>query len=106
MATRNHKQTVGSVVHFMGDAEHRLKTRAERLEVERTLWDIYDMREQMELSVQQLLCRDITDHFTKPVWYNKNWLEIHGPLVKKSTQRAKRKAIQGVQSIRQYFISR
>ena len=82
------------------------KTSAARLEVERTLRDIYDLREQMEPSVQQLLCRDITDHFAKPLWYNRNWLAVHGPLVKKSVQRAKKKAIQGVRSIRQYFFPR
>ena len=78
----------------------------EREEVERTLRDIYDMRAQMELSVQQLLCQNITTHFAKPLWYNKNWLAIHGPLVKQSIKRAKKKAIQGVRSIRQYFIQR
>jgi acid phosphatase class B len=82
------------------------RARAEREEVERTLRDVYDLREQMEPSVQQLLCRDITEHFAKPLWFNKNWLAIHGPLVKKSIKRAKQKAIQGVRSIRQYFTPR
>jgi exonuclease III len=82
------------------------RARAEREEVERTLRDIYDMRAQMEPSVQQLLCNDITNHFAKPLWYNKNWVAIHGPLVKTSIKRAKKKAIQGVRSIRQYFTPR
>jgi hypothetical protein len=47
------------------------KARAEREEVERTLRDIYDLREQMEPSVQQLLCQELTDHFAKPLWFNK-----------------------------------
>ena len=87
-------------------ATESTRARAEREEVERTLRDIYDMRAQMEPSVQQLLCQDITTHFAKPLWYNKNWLAIHGPLVKQSIKRAKKKAIQGVRSIRQYFIQR
>ena len=82
------------------------KTRAEREEVERTLRDIYDLKEQMEPSVQQLLCQEITEHFAKPLWFNKNWIAIHGPLVKQSIKRAKKKAIQGVRSIRQYFSPR
>ena len=82
------------------------RARAEREETERTLRDIYDLREQMEPSVQQLLCKELADHFAKPLWFNKNWLAIHGPLVKKSVQRAKKKAIQGVRSIRQYFTTR
>ena len=87
-------------------ATESAKTSAARMEVERTLRDIYDLREQMKPSVQQLLCRDITDHFAKPLWYNRNWFAVHGPLVKKSVQRAKKKAIQGVRSIRQYFFPR
>jgi hypothetical protein len=82
------------------------RARAEREEVERSLREIYDMREQMEPSVQQLLCQDITNHFAKPLWFNKNWLAIQGPLVRQSVKNAKKKAIQGVRSIRQYFNQR
>ena len=87
-------------------ATETTRARAEREEVERTLRDVYDLRKQMEPSVQQLLCRDIADHFAKPLWFNKNWLAIHGPLVKQSIKHAKKKAIQGVRSIRQYFTPR
>lgn len=69
------------------------RAKAEREEVERSLRDTYDLREQMEPSMQQLLCRDLTNHFAKPLWLNKTWLAVHGPLVvKKSGQRAKQKA--------------
>ena len=88
-----------------GDNESS-RARAEREEVEGTLRDIYNLREQMEPSIQKLLCQEITDHFAKPFWFNKNWLAIHGPLVKNSIKRAKKKAIQGVRSIRQYFTPR
>jgi hypothetical protein len=80
--------------------------RLEREEVERTLCELYDLKAQMEPSVQQVLCQDITDHFNKPLWYNKNWLAVHGPLVKQSIRRAQKKAIQGVKLIRQYFAQR
>jgi hypothetical protein len=82
------------------------RQRIEREEVERTLRELYDLKEQMEPSVQQVLCQDITDHFNKPLWYNKNWLAVHGPLVKQSIRRARKNAIQGVKSIRQYFAQR
>ena len=79
-------------------ATESLQARAEREEVERSLRDIYDMRDRVEPSVQKLLCQDITNHFAKPLWFNKNWLAIHGPLVRQSVRNAKKKAIQGVRS--------
>jgi hypothetical protein len=84
----------------------RAQALAERRIVERTLIDIYDLRNQMEPSVQHILCRDITEHFAKPVSYNRNWLAVHGPLFKLSIKRAKEKAIQGVKSIRHYFANK
>jgi hypothetical protein len=82
------------------------RARAEREEVERTLREIYDLRAHMEPSVQKMLCQEVTEHFAKPLWYNKNWLAIHGALVKKSIKRAKKNAIQGVRSTQQYFTPR
>jgi hypothetical protein len=87
-------------------ADSRQQAMAERRTVERMLIDVYDNRNQLEPSVQQLLCRDITEHFSKTVGYNKNWLAVHGPLVKMSIKRVKEKAIQGVKSIRHYFGTR
>ena len=85
-------------------ADKREKAQADRTEVERTLREIYDIKCQLEPSVQQLLCQDITDHFNKSVWFNKNWLAIHAPLVTiMSLKRVKTRAIQGVRSIRSYF---
>jgi hypothetical protein len=84
-------------------ADARLQMQAERRVVKRTLSDLYDYRNQMEPSVQQLLHRDLAEHFTKTVSYNKNWLAVHGPLIKQSIKRAKAKAIKGVKSIRSYF---
>jgi hypothetical protein len=84
-------------------ADSRSQAQAERRVVERTLIDIYDIRNQMEPSVQQLLHRDITEHFSKTMAYNKNWLAVYGPLIKMSIKTAKDKAIQGVKSLRHYF---
>ena len=112
MANDHNWRNVDAMVRRLGNAEQRpprgtsnARARAEREEVERTLRELYDLREQMEPSVQQMLCKEVSDHFAKPLWgYNKNWLAIHGALVKKSIKRAKKKAtIQGVRSIKQYF---
>ena len=84
-------------------ADVQAKAQAERREVERMLVDIYDVRNQMEPSVQKLLCRDITEQFAKPVTYNKNWIAVYGPLAKQSIKRAKARAIQGVKSLQHYF---
>ncbi|KAI2506424.1 hypothetical protein MHU86_8050 [Fragilaria crotonensis] len=43
----------------------RSRAQADRKMVERTLTDIYDLRNQMEPSVQSLLHRDISAHFSK-----------------------------------------
>jgi hypothetical protein len=90
--------------HDLHGADKRELARAERTEVERNLREIYDIKSQLEPSVQQLLCQHITAHFSKPVWYNKNWIAIHAPLVTTSLKRAKARALQGVRSIRSYFI--
>ena len=88
MAKDHNRRTLDTiVVRRVGHAEHRpsrgnsnARARAEREEVERTLREICDLRAQMEPSVLQLLCKEVSDHFAKPLWYNKNWLAIHGAL--------------------------
>ena len=87
-------------------ADSRSQSQTERREIERTLIDIYEIRTHIEPSVQQLLHRDITEHFSKTMAYNKNWLAVYGPLVKMRIRRAKAKAVQGVKSLRHYFGSR
>ena len=93
IAESNHQRNlVSMLVHPQGEMRNKdqhgsnesKRTRIEREEVEHTLCDVYDLREHMEPGVQQVLCRDIADHFSKPpLWFNKNWLAVHGPLVKK-----------------------
>ena len=82
------------------------QTQAAQQEVERTLIEMNDFRAHMEPSVQELLCADVSNHFGKTVKYNKNWIAVHGPLVRTSIKRANEKEIQGVRSIRQYFLPR
>ena len=76
---------------------------AEASEVRRRLIEIYDLRSQMEPSVQSLLCTDIHQHLLKPTWTTTNWLHIHVPLFGASLRRVKARAIQGVRNIRTYF---
>ncbi len=45
--------------------------------------------------VQKLLFPEVTDHLSKPNWFNKNWLAIHAPLVKACIKRARDTAIGG-----------
>jgi hypothetical protein len=57
----------------------------------------------MEPSVQALLCHDIRTHMQRPTWVTRIWINIHAPVFKASIQRARKRAIQGVRSIRTYF---
>ena len=76
---------------------------AEANEMRRRLLKIYNLRAQMERSVQLLLCTDIHQHLLKPTWATTNWLHIHVPLFQASLRRVKARAIQGVRNIRTYF---
>ncbi len=76
---------------------------AETRDVQRSLDVIYSKRMHMEPSAQALLCQDIRAHMRRPTWVTRNWINIHAPIFKASIQRAHRRAIQGVRSIRTYF---
>ena len=79
---------------------------ADQRDIRRQLGAIYDQKHLMEPNVQELLCQDIQTHLQRPAWVTKNWLAIHVPLVQDSMRRVKTKAIQGVRSIRTYFVPR
>ena len=76
---------------------------AEARDVRRNLELIYAQRQHMEPSAQSLLCHDIRTHMQRPTWVTREWITIHAPLFKASLQRARKRAIQGVRSIRTYF---
>jgi hypothetical protein len=76
---------------------------ADAREVRRSLDQICSQRLHMEPSVQALLCQDIRTHMQRPTWVTRNWINIHVPVFKASIQRARKRAIQGVRSIRTYF---
>jgi hypothetical protein len=72
-------------------------------DLRRDLRDIYDVKNQLEPSVQELLLADLETHLQKPNWVNRTWLAIHAPLIKASLKSVRDKAITGMKSIRQYF---
>ena len=76
---------------------------AEKREVARRLAMIYDQRNHMEPSVQELLYSDIQTHLKQPTWVIQNWLAIQGPGFMTSIRAVTAKAIQNVRSIRSYF---
>ena len=76
---------------------------AEKREVARRLAMIYDQRNHMEPSVQELLYSDIQTHLEQPTWVIQNWLAIQGPGFMTSIRAVTAKAIQNVRSIRSYF---
>lgn len=81
------------------------RAQAVKKEVDRSLREIYDMRSQMEPSMQQaLLCKDLMEHFTKTTSYNQNWLAVDGPLVRESIKRAKSRAVQNVTPITEWLV--
>ena len=80
------------------------RAQAAKTEVDRSLREIYDMRSQMEPSMQQVLCKDLREHFTKTTSYNQNWLAVYGPLVRDSIKRAKSRAVQNVRPITEWLV--
>jgi hypothetical protein len=87
-------------------ADTSSRAKAARAAVEYSLREIYDMRTHMEPSVQALLCKDITSHYTKSIGYNQNWLAVYGPLVRASIKRAKDRAIQNVRPITNWLFKK
>ena len=84
-------------------ADTTARARADRLEVERGLRELYELRYQMEPSVRALLCTDISEHYAKSTKYNQNWLSVHGPTIRSSVKSAKAKALRNMRSIREWF---
>ena len=76
---------------------------AEEREVSRRLALIYDKRNHMEPSAQELLFPDIRTHLEQPPWVIQNWITINGPVFIASMRNVKSRAIQNVRSIRSYF---
>lgn len=74
-----------------------------RRDVRRQLDRIYQQRHLMEPSVQELLHPEPDDHQAQQLGTTRNWLAQNAAVFTESIRRVKRKAIQGVRSIRTYF---
>ena len=72
----------------------------------RALRELYALKENVEPSVQSLLMADIRDHVANPTWQIQNWLAVNENILRASFRHVKKKSIQGVRSIRQYFQAR
>lgn len=79
------------------------RQRVLRREVQRQLDQIYQLQHMMEPSIQDLLYDTPEDHQLQQLHITRNWLAQHSVLFKESVQRVKKRAIQGVRSIRSYF---
>ena len=84
---------------------HNLSTQntAIRREVRRQLEVIYQNRQMMEPSVQELLLENPMEHDQQQLTTTRNWLAVHGPVFRESIRRVRNRAIQNVRSIRSYF---
>ena len=80
------------------------KAEATRRKVNHSLREIYDLRHQLEPSVQELLEEDVAVHPRRPTWVNQNWLAVHGPLVAAIVRKFKNGVLRGVRSIRDYVV--
>ena len=83
------------------DAHHRAL--AETREVHRDLRDLYDHRARLDPQVQAVMYDDIIEHYSRPTWFNQNWISIHGPLIRDNLKRVAARAKAGMKSIRQYM---
>lgn len=68
------------------------------------LRELYACRNQMETNVQALLFQEVHEHIQKPHWVTQNWLAVNGPVFRENIRRTRQKAIEGVRSIRSYFL--
>ncbi|KAI2490364.1 hypothetical protein MHU86_24204 [Fragilaria crotonensis] len=84
----------------------RSRAQAETREVHRTLRELYDYRARLSTEVQNLMYADVTEHFGRPLWVNKNWIAVHEPLIRADLKRVATRIRAGTRSIRQYLISR
>ena len=101
---------MGAMVGCMGSQNQELhgkdaraRVQAETREVHRKLGELYDLRARLSIEVQALMYEDVTEHYDRPNWVNKNWTEIHETPIKADQKRIAIRILTGVRSIRQYL---
>ena len=86
-------------------ADARSRAQVETREVQRKLRELYDLKARLSTGVQALLFNDVTEHYDRPNWVNKNWIAIHEPVIKADLKRVATRIQAGTRSIRQFLIS-
>jgi hypothetical protein len=46
---------------------------------------------------------DDVEHRREPTWINKNWIAVHGPLIRENMREIQARARMGMRNIRTYF---
>ncbi|KAI2493088.1 hypothetical protein MHU86_21472 [Fragilaria crotonensis] len=75
--------------HALHGATTQQTALIERQNAQRTLRELYALRNHYEPSARDLLMADIRDHEVKPTWHLKAWLAIHEPVLRASYNRAR-----------------
>lgn len=76
---------------------------AARRSIQEDIRAIYEVKHMLEPSVRDMLEDDAAAHQNRAIWVNRNWLAVHGPLVKSSIRKFKSGIMRGVRSIKDYF---
>lgn len=84
-------------------ADKASKTAAIRLDVDRTLSDLYRTKEHLDEPVRQLMRATEEEHRREPTWVTQNWIAVHGPLIRENLRVVQARAKSGMRHIRSYF---
>ena len=79
------------------------KSIAIRVEVDRTLSDLYRMKELLDEPVQRLMRSSEAEHRREPLLTTRYWISVHGQLIRDNLRTVQAQAKSGMQSIRSYF---
>ncbi|KAI2510586.1 hypothetical protein MHU86_3854 [Fragilaria crotonensis] len=83
--------------------DERTRQEASKRKVRQELHEIYQNRSMYDTNVQNLLHQDAEEHARQPLRITKNWIAINKPIFRESYNRVKKRAGQGMKSIREYF---
>jgi hypothetical protein len=86
-------------------ADKASKTAAIRLDVDRTLSELYRTKEHLDEPVRQLMRATEEEHRREPTWVTQNWIAVHGPLIRENLRVVQARAKSGMRHIRSYFVT-
>ncbi|KAI2495885.1 hypothetical protein MHU86_18626 [Fragilaria crotonensis] len=84
-------------------ADKASQTAALRLDVDRTLADLYRTKEHLNEPVRQLMRATEEEHRREPMWVTQNWIAVHGQLIRDNLRAVQARAKSGMRHIRSYF---